>query len=109
MDETKETLAKKEESTTSSTPYSRTITPRDSEVTSQGELSETSAIFSPDSRRDDEQSIATLGVDVHSWTPDIKDNVKFTVWDVQGASDSSNPYSANFGAHPGTQSLLFSD
>jgi hypothetical protein len=44
----------------------------------------------------------TLGVDVHSWTPDNEDHVKFTVWDVQGASDSSDPYSANFGAHPGT-------
>jgi hypothetical protein len=51
----------------------------------------------------------TLGVDVHSWTPPNDDNVKFTIWDVQGASDMSDSYSANFGAHQGTQSLFFSD
>jgi len=51
----------------------------------------------------------TLAVDVHSWMPPNSDNVKFTVWDVQGAASSSDPYSANFGAHPGTQSLFFSD
>ena len=57
----------------------------------------------------------TLGVDVHSWTPSSENNisqepqVKFSVWDVQGAADANNSYSANFGAHPGTQSLFFSD
>eukprot|EP00934_Nitzschia_sp_Nitz4_P002773 Nitzschia sp. Nitz4//scaffold259_size27336//21972//26726//NITZ4_008195-RA/size27336-processed-gene-0.0-mRNA-1//1//CDS//3329544516//2763//frame0 len=52
---------------------------------------------------------STLGVDVHSWTPPNADKVKFTIWDVQGASADSSPYDANFGAHPGTQSLFFSD
>jgi hypothetical protein len=66
----------------------------------------------------------TLAVDVHTWAPPNDDNVKFTIWDVQGAnnnnsSSSSNnhnnknnsmtPHLANFGAHPGTQSLFFSD
>jgi hypothetical protein len=52
----------------------------------------------------------TLAVDVHSWMPPNADDVKFTVWDVQGAASSSDdPYSSNFGAHPGTQSLFFSD
>jgi hypothetical protein len=51
----------------------------------------------------------TLGVDVQSWTPPNADNVKFTIWDVQGASMDASPYDANFGAHPGTQSLFFSD
>ena len=37
----------------------------------------------------------TLGVDVHTWTPDLK----FSIWDVS---------SANAGAHPATQSLFFS-
>lgn len=52
----------------------------------------------------------TLGVDVHSWTPPNDENAKFTIWTVQGnGSDVSDPYSSNFGAHPGTQSLFFSD
>jgi hypothetical protein len=56
----------------------------------------------------------TLGVDVHSWTPSSENisqepQVKFSVWDVQGAADDNDSYSANFGAHPGTQSLFFSD
>jgi hypothetical protein len=51
----------------------------------------------------------TLGVDVHSWTPPNDDHVRFTIWDVQGASVDASPYDANFGAHPGTQSLFFSD
>ena len=51
----------------------------------------------------------TLGVDVHSWTPPNDDDVKFTIWDVQGAADQADPLAANFGAHPGTQSLFFSD
>ena len=51
-----------------------------------------------------------LGVDVHSWMPPNEDDVKFTIWDVQGANETNqNSYSANFGAHPGTQSLFFSD
>ena len=50
---------------------------------------------------------STLAVDVHSWAPPNEDSVKFTIWDVQGAN--STPYAANFGAHPGTQSLFFSD
>lgn len=36
------------------------------------------------------------------------DTVKFMIWDVQGASGASPDHSANFGAHPGTQSLFFS-
>ncbi len=51
----------------------------------------------------------TLGVDVHTWTPPNPDNVTFTMWDVQGASMDATHYDANFGAHPGTQSLFFSD
>jgi len=65
---------------------------------------------------------ATLGVDVHSWTPesllettDDNDNdeeesepTKFMIWDVQGATGCPED-SANFGAHPGTQSLFFSE
>jgi hypothetical protein len=52
-----------------------------------------------------------LGVDVHSWTPTNEDNVKFTIWSVQGnGCDSTiDPYCSNFGAHPGTHSLFFSD
>jgi hypothetical protein len=66
-----------------------------------------------------------LGVDVHSWTPENKEQVKFTIWDVQGAASASSASvgngnsdgedkqsssgSANFGAHPGTQSLFFTD
>ena len=70
---------------------------------------------------------ATLGVDVHSWAPtpvassssssstddDEKEEtptavpIKFMIWDVQGATGSPVD-SANFGAHPGTQSLFFS-
>ncbi|CAB9505263.1 NADH dehydrogenase (ubiquinone) complex I, assembly factor 6 [Seminavis robusta] len=50
----------------------------------------------------------TLGVDVHSWTPDMsgQEQVKFSIWDVQGASREDG--SANFGANPGIQSLFFS-
>jgi S1-C subfamily serine protease len=49
-------------------------------------------------------------VDVHSWMPPNSDNVKFTVWDVLGANGTNDdPYAPNFGAHPGTQSLFFSD
>ncbi|KAG7358579.1 trypsin-like peptidase domain containing protein [Nitzschia inconspicua] len=52
----------------------------------------------------------TLAVDVHSWMPPNSDDVKFTVWDVHGATGSNDdPYASNFGAHPGTQSLFFSD
>eukprot|EP00980_Cylindrotheca_fusiformis_P029458 scaffold23479_cov143-Cylindrotheca_fusiformis.AAC.8 len=53
----------------------------------------------------------TLGVDVHSWTPPNDQGAKFTIWNVQGNchSDAFDPYSSNFGAHPGTQSLFFSD
>lgn len=52
---------------------------------------------------------ATLGVDVHSWTPPNDENVRFTIWDVQGTSHDISQNNANFGAHPGTQSLFFSD
>jgi len=50
----------------------------------------------------------TLGVDVHSWAPDMgsQEPVKFSIWDVQGASREDG--SANFGADPGIQSLFFS-
>jgi hypothetical protein len=51
----------------------------------------------------------TLGVEVHSWTPPNDDQVRFTIWDVQGASVDASPYDANFGAHHGTQSLFFTD
>jgi len=52
----------------------------------------------------------TLGVDVHSWTPINDQNAKFTIWTVRGnGTDPSDPYNTNFGAHPGTQSLFFSD
>lgn len=52
----------------------------------------------------------TLGVDVHSWTPVNDQNAKFTIWTVRGnGTDPSDPYNTNFGAHPGTQSLFFSD
>lgn len=52
----------------------------------------------------------TLAVDVHSWMPPNNDNVKFTIWDVQGVNNNvPNDPSPNFGAHPGTQSLFFSD
>ncbi|KAL3923185.1 MAG: hypothetical protein SGILL_001795 [Bacillariaceae sp.] len=51
-----------------------------------------------------------FAVDVHSWMPPNSDNVKFTVWDVLGANGGNDdPYASNFGAHPGTQSLFFSD
>lgn len=52
---------------------------------------------------------ATLGVDVHSWTPleESDSNIKFMIWDVQGATGAPEDC-ANFGAHPGTQSLFFS-
>lgn len=49
----------------------------------------------------------TLGVDVHSWTPDMgPESVKFSIWDVQGSSREDA--SADFGADPGIQSLFFS-
>jgi hypothetical protein len=52
----------------------------------------------------------TLAVDVHSWTPENNDNVKFTIWDVQSANKSiPDDPAPNFGAHPGTQSLFFTD
>ena len=51
----------------------------------------------------------TLGVDVHSWTPMNEEMVKFSIWDVHGAKQTGETTSANFGAHPGTQSLFFSD
>ena len=51
----------------------------------------------------------TMGVDVHSWEPPNEEQVKFSIWDVQGAKQSGETTSANFGAHPGTQSLFFSD
>jgi len=52
----------------------------------------------------------TLTVDVHSWTPENNDNIKFTIWDVQSANKSlPDDSSPNFGAHPGTQSLFFTD
>jgi len=51
-----------------------------------------------------------LGVDVHSWTPPNKQQVQFSIWDVQGASaDAIKANGTNFGAHPGTQSVFFSD
>ena len=52
---------------------------------------------------------ATLGVDVHSWTPNMgpeHGSVKFSIWDVQGSSRENT--SADFGADPGIQSLFFS-
>jgi hypothetical protein len=58
---------------------------------------------------------ATLGVDVHSWTPCKKDEsihladdipIKFMIWDVQ--SPEVREEMSNFGAHPATQSLFFS-
>jgi S1-C subfamily serine protease len=54
----------------------------------------------------------TLGVDVHTWSPfnpKAEEQVKFSIWDVQGAKQGSDQSTANFGAHPGTQSLFFSD
>jgi len=38
---------------------------------------------------------SSLGVDVHTWTPDLK----FSIWDI---------HSVHAGAHPATQSLFFS-
>ena len=50
-----------------------------------------------------------LGVDVHTWQPDEKAEVRCQIWDVQGATTGhSQQDSANFGAHVGTQSLFFS-
>lgn len=49
----------------------------------------------------------TLAVDVQEWTPANTD-VRFTVWDVL-TPKKKDPYLPNFGAHPGTQSLFFSD
>lgn len=50
---------------------------------------------------------STLAVDVHTWAPsDDTDAVKFSLWDVQGAS-STIEGSPNFGGHPATQSLFF--
>ena len=49
----------------------------------------------------------TLAVDVHEWVPSNSD-VRFTVWDVV-TPILQDTYSPNFGAHPGTQSLFFSD
>jgi len=54
-----------------------------------------------------------MGVDVHTWTPKqnihqqerASSSVQCSIWDVQGNSTTL----ANFGAHPGTQSLFFSD
>lgn len=56
---------------------------------------------------------ATLGVDVHLWTPpninctDDISAVKCSIWDVQGATSTIDG-SPNFGGHPATQSLFFS-
>lgn len=52
---------------------------------------------------------ATLGVEVHSWTPDEKSDIpiKLMIWDVQGATETCEN-TPNFGAHFGTQSLFFS-
>jgi len=51
---------------------------------------------------------ATLGVDVHSWTPDMggQEQIKFSFWDVQGSS--RDDAIADFGADPEIQSLFFS-
>eukprot|EP00533_Pseudo-nitzschia_delicatissima_P004989 CAMPEP_0116085854 /NCGR_PEP_ID=MMETSP0327-20121206/4542_1 /TAXON_ID=44447 /ORGANISM="Pseudo-nitzschia delicatissima, Strain B596" /LENGTH=1697 /DNA_ID=CAMNT_0003576863 /DNA_START=38 /DNA_END=5131 /DNA_ORIENTATION=- len=49
----------------------------------------------------------TLAVDVQPWTPSNTD-VRFTIWDVL-SSKNEDSYLPNFGAHPGTQSLFFSD
>ena len=52
----------------------------------------------------------TLGVEVHSWSPLDSKDVKFSLWDVQGATlEDHYGLATNFGAHPGTQSLFFSD
>jgi hypothetical protein len=62
----------------------------------------------------------TLAADVHGWRPDLPviadgaverkpSDTRCQIWDIQGASTSSDNTSPNFGAHPGTQSLFFSD
>ena len=49
----------------------------------------------------------TLAVDVQPWMPSNTD-LRFTIWDVL-TSKNDDSYLPNFGAHPGTQSLFFSD
>lgn len=59
-------------------------------------------------KRRKKRDTLTLGVEVHSWSP--SGDCKCSLWDVQGATLTGDTKSkANFGAHPGTQSLFFSD
>ena len=49
----------------------------------------------------------TLGLDVHTWSDS---GINFQIWNVQGSTTAAfNESAPNFGAHPSTQSLFFSD